>query len=340
MSSSGGSNLPKETEVSRTLEKLRKEPINTQGSQDAILAPIYTLLMSALPSEEGILHWFCDRARPVVVEASTFLLRLHAYSDNVRVDAWKTKLTGVLHGCCGCVQGYTSAKISSRDTCVNKSSSNLPTSDMMQRYFAAFSKPVLDSFFSTIDKWELRIVLAAIKGAGISSGSKKTFSDLPTPILYHILLSVPLLESSELLQVLQEHPPAFISLGWPTAVPPGLLLLLFHEKTEIRTWAQQQMVGCLPIDKDKFVNSYEVVFQSVATALTSGTLTPSLQPDANHSSHRPLGEYFTMPPSALWSGLQSFLRALPIALMGSENFTARAIRHAIIGHLHDKGPRA
>jgi ATP-dependent RNA/DNA helicase, senataxin len=213
-------------------------------------------------------------------------------------------------------------------------------SDLIQSYFAAFSKPVLDSFFSTIDKWELSIVLDAIKSAGISPGSKKTFSDLPTAVLYHILSAVPLFESSELLHLIEEHPPAFISLGWPVELPPGLLLLLFNEKREIRTWAHQQMVGCSSIDKDKFLGSYELVFQSITAALTSGARTPSLQADVNHTAHRPLRKYFTMSPSALWSGLQSFLRVLPSTLTESENSTGRAFRHAIIGHLHDKGSRA
>jgi ATP-dependent RNA/DNA helicase, senataxin len=118
MSSSSVSSLPKEAEVSRMLEGLKREPVDTQGSQDALLAPIYTLLMSAPPNEDDILHWFCDKARPVVVEASIFLLRLHAYSANIRVDSWKAKMRGVLHGCCGCVQGYANAKVSSRDTYV------------------------------------------------------------------------------------------------------------------------------------------------------------------------------------------------------------------------------
>lgn len=100
------------------------------------------------------------------------------------------------------------------------------------------------------------------------------------------------------------------------------------------------MVGCPPLDEDKFVDGYEVVFQSVAAALTSGALTPSLKSDVDHNSRRLLREYFIMPPCALWSGLQNFLRALPTTLMGSESPTARAIRHAIIGHLHDKGSRA
>lgn len=327
--------------MSRMLKDLKREPINTQGSQDALLAPIYTLLMSAPLNEDGNLHWFCEKARPVVVEASIFLLRLHAYSNNVRVEAWKTKMSGVLHACCGCVQGYMDAKVSSRDTCVVlQPILAISSSYFMPSYFAAFSKPVLDSFFSTIDKWELRIVLDAIQSTGISLGSKKNFSDLPTAVLFHILSAVPLFENLEILQLIQEHPPAFISSGWPVDVPPGLLLLLFNEKREIRTWAQQQMAGCASIDKDKFQGSYEIVFQSVTAALTSGAYTPSLQSDINHAAHRPLGEYFTMTPPALWSGLQNFLRVLPTTLMESENSTARVFRHAIIGHLHDKGSRA
>jgi SEN1 N terminal len=211
--------------------------------------------------------------------------------------------------------------------------------NLLQSYFAAFSKPALDLFFSTVDKWEVCIVLDAIKCAGVTPGSKKSFSDLPTPVLYHVLAAVPLFESPEIIHVLQEHPPAAISLGWPVAVPPGLLLLVFHEKTEIRTWAQQQLVGCSTVDRDNFLGSYETMFQAVATALT-GSLTPSPRPDSNHKPTRPLGEYFTMSPSALWSGLHSFLRALPPTLIASESRTARVFRHAIIGHLHDRGSRA
>jgi len=102
--------------VSRSLEKLRREPITTDGMQDSILGPIYSLLMNTPTGDNGTPHWFCDKARPVVVEAATFLIRLYAYSDNPRVEVWKKKLAGVLQGCCGCVQGFADAKTSSRDT--------------------------------------------------------------------------------------------------------------------------------------------------------------------------------------------------------------------------------
>lgn len=111
--------LLKEQEVSQSLEKLRREPINADGSQDAILTPIYTYLMAVVPQgEDRVLHWFCNKSRSVVVEAAAFLLRLHAYSNNPRVDSWKNKLSKVLYGCCACVQSYTEIKVTCRNTSV------------------------------------------------------------------------------------------------------------------------------------------------------------------------------------------------------------------------------
>lgn len=108
--------LPKEAEVTRSLDKLKREPITTDGMQDSILAPIYGLLMTVPPGDDGILHWFCNQAKPVVNEAAVFLLRLYAYAENPRVEVWKKKLAGVMHGCCGCVQSLNDAKTTSRDT--------------------------------------------------------------------------------------------------------------------------------------------------------------------------------------------------------------------------------
>jgi senataxin len=113
-----GKPLPNEAEVSRILDKLKRVPVNTDGAPDTILGPIYSLLIKAPSSENHALHWFCGDARPVVVEAATFLLRLHAYTNNPRVDNWKDKMANVLHGCCNCIQCYQDIKISCRDTWV------------------------------------------------------------------------------------------------------------------------------------------------------------------------------------------------------------------------------
>lgn len=109
-------NNPKDEEVARTLEKLKLEPITAEGGQDAVLGPIYNLLVHAPPGDDCVFHWFCKKARPVVTEAATFLLRLHAYSNSVMVEDWKRKMAGVLHGCCNCIQSYQEIKLTCRDT--------------------------------------------------------------------------------------------------------------------------------------------------------------------------------------------------------------------------------
>ncbi|KAF8516825.1 SEN1 N terminal-domain-containing protein [Hysterangium stoloniferum] len=318
----GGAPLPNEAEVSRILDRLKREPVNTDGAPDTVLGPVYSLLIKAPAGEDRILHWFCGSAKPVVVEAATFLLRLHAYTNNPRVDNWKDKMAGVLHGCCNCLQSYMDIKISCRET-----------------YFAAFSKPVLDEFFLIIDKWEAAVILNAVQRAGITFGSKRSVSDVPSAVFYHILISIPVFQMPEILQLLEEHPPAFHASGWPNELPPGLLLLLFHQKMEVRTWSQQQVFGCSAISEDKFTGGYETVFRALVAALSLGMdrlATPS--PLSDIISGRNLQNYLSVSTSALWSGLQTFLRILPSGFLKSENRIAHKFCHAIVGHLHDKIP--
>ncbi|GJJ15585.1 hypothetical protein Clacol_009863 [Clathrus columnatus] len=305
----------KEPEILRSLEKLKQEPINAEGSQDAILTPIYTFLMAVPPGEDRVLHWFCHKARPTVVEASTFLLRLHAYSNNSNVDAWKERLAKILHGCCACVQSYTEIKVTCRNT-----------------YFSAFSKQTLDNFFAAVDKWEVDITLDALATAGVVSGSKKSVSDSPPAVLYHILVSLHLLNDIKILTVLREHPPCIQASGWPHEVPPGLLLLLFSESSEIRTWTQQQLSRRPSLTLEQFSDSYDCVLQSVATALTSVPYTP----ETTSAVTKPMIVYFTMPISQLWSSLQGFLRWIPESVFISRRHLFKMFKSAIIGHLHDK----
>ena len=109
--------LPNEEQISRILEKLKKEPVGVGPDGEPYMLLVFKLLMSVIPGQDGILHWFCQKTRPVVIEAATFLLRLHAFkSDSVNI--WRGKLTGVLHGCCDCIEGYAEAKSCSKETYV------------------------------------------------------------------------------------------------------------------------------------------------------------------------------------------------------------------------------
>lgn len=168
--------------------------------------------------------------------------------------------------------------------------------------------------------------------AGVVSGSKRSVSDAPPAVLYHVLASVYLLGQPKILEIIREHPPCIQASGWPNEIPPGLLLLLFHDSSEIRTWTQQQLSGRHSSKLDQFDNPYELVFRSVVTALTPDPLAPDMK-------RNPLTNFLTTSTSQLWSSLQVFLRWMPDNLFSSKHPLFEMLKRSIIGHLHDKAPR-
>lgn len=119
--------LSDENTVKVQLAKLRDVPDATPS--EAILFLMFDYLIGPLPSKSTHSipshsvsdrsrkhkHWFCSRADEVVVEAATFLLRLHAYTSS-RVDLWREELSGCLRECCDCVRELLLIKLSSRHT--------------------------------------------------------------------------------------------------------------------------------------------------------------------------------------------------------------------------------
>lgn len=102
--------------VEKLLVNLRDVPVNTEGASDSFLGPIFSYLMNVTPnSSDGVLHWFCDDAGQLTIDAATFLIRLFAY-NSPRVDAWKMKFEICLGGCSNCVKGLEEVKLSSKDT--------------------------------------------------------------------------------------------------------------------------------------------------------------------------------------------------------------------------------
>jgi senataxin len=102
--------------VEKLLTSLRDVPVNTEGASDSFLGPIFAYLMKVTPDpSDGILHWFCDRAGQLTIDAATFLIRLFAY-NSPRVDVWKENFKVCLGGCCDCVKGLEAAKVSSKTT--------------------------------------------------------------------------------------------------------------------------------------------------------------------------------------------------------------------------------
>jgi senataxin len=106
-------------ELEAQLKDLHDLPVGSEGDQKTLLARPFDFLVKVEPStSDGLLHWFCDKALdPLVVEAATFLLRLHAY-NSPKVKIWRDKLAQVIRGCAGCTKSLQDLKLSSRTTCV------------------------------------------------------------------------------------------------------------------------------------------------------------------------------------------------------------------------------
>jgi senataxin len=111
-------NVDDAKQVETLLERLRKDPVGSEGSTDPIMKVVFDYLfkVSEDPSD-GAHHWFCQRANNITREAATFLIRLFAY-DSRRVDDWKARMRKVISSCCDCVRGLQEAKRTSQQTCV------------------------------------------------------------------------------------------------------------------------------------------------------------------------------------------------------------------------------
>ncbi|KDQ62427.1 hypothetical protein JAAARDRAFT_121642 [Jaapia argillacea MUCL 33604] len=322
-------------QVTSLLAKLRDEPTDTQGAPDSILAPICTYLLKVpVNPSDGLLHWYCDRTDPVVREAATFLLRLHAYNSS-RVDKWREKLALCLSGCAACVKVLQETKVSSRHT-----------------YFGAFSESIIEGFYRCVDEWECKLVTECLSKAGItpdmSPSDPGTLASAPNATFYHILSNLTILQNPLILALVRSRLPTSPFPEWPPDPPPvGLFFLLMDEKPETRRWARSQIAKAtvVPIPREKYVGAYERALEPILAAVAS--LPSSSRPGALAGPEAPsatpaattLSFPFAKDSASLWSGFAVVVRMTPHELLRPNKLSHVDLRQVIIGHLHDTGPQ-
>ena len=103
--------------IQTLLTTLRDNPVNSEQLDDGVLGEVYSYLMDIPSTPSGDLHWFCEKADIITVDAATFLLRLFAYESDL-VKIWKKKLQQCLACCPSCVGGLEMAKVDSQTTYV------------------------------------------------------------------------------------------------------------------------------------------------------------------------------------------------------------------------------
>lgn len=102
-------------DISTKLERLRDAPV-AQASNDELLS-IFRFLIQETAPNNGKVHWFCSQTQPLVLEAATFMLRLHAYNSK-NVVQWRQRLQACLGSCSPCAKRLQDIKETSRHTCV------------------------------------------------------------------------------------------------------------------------------------------------------------------------------------------------------------------------------
>jgi senataxin len=103
-----------QSDLERRLSQYAADP-ESVGITDTDALMSHCLELLAAQKTDNFGHWFCHRAPTVVIEAATFLIRLHAYA-NEHVERWKKDMIAVLHSCCDCGRGYENAKKKAKTT--------------------------------------------------------------------------------------------------------------------------------------------------------------------------------------------------------------------------------
>ncbi|TFY66727.1 hypothetical protein EVG20_g4365 [Dentipellis fragilis] len=316
--------------LKKLLNDLRDQPVDSSAATDEIISPIYNYVMKvpARPAD-GVVHWFCEYADDLTVQAATFLLRLFAYNSE-RVDLWKQKMQSMMGACCACIRGLQEAKWNSRET-----------------YMGAFEPTTIASFMEAFDEWELKMVLDSLSRSHIVPGppatpqQSRSLTDAPPAVVYHLVANIHVLRNSGIQSILQAYPPSNAISAWPSEpVPPGIFLLLLHQDQAIRQWARLHVARCrtAPMAMEKFVDTYPLVSDTMmhVVSLAGGNPTTSGGP----TTAFPVQTFaFSQEPAVLWSGFVTALRMFPTEMLKPRQGTGFNLTHFVIGHLHDTGPQ-
>jgi senataxin len=334
-------NVDDAKQIQTLLERLRKEPVGSEGSTDSILRVIFDYLFKVpADSSDDLVHWFCQRADSVTREAATFLIRLFAY-DSQRVNDWRARMKRLIFSCCDCVRGLQDAKRTSQETCVYLCIYKVPPSlTRGLRYLAVFPLKTRQTFIRSFDSWETTILLDGLAACGISpdgitSPASPTLLDAPPALVYLALSNLVVLQDSRVPLIFAKYTPTSEFLSWPSdPPPPGLFYLLFHESPPVRRWAERQMTRCQhkPMPTDQFVDPYLTAFSAVVDAFAMGKPTTNITTCSTFP--------FTLDTTSIWSAFAFLLHLLPSEYLRPGGRSRIDLNHIVAAHLHDTGPRA
>lgn len=159
-----------------------------------------------------------------------------------------------------------------------------------------------------------------------TSNSSSTLNDIPPAVLCHVFTNLDVFLNPEILKVVRSKIPASSSIMLPVdPYPPGLLLLVFDQDQNSRTWARSHLRVASQLAKDQLAGHYLKVLES-AVAVLSDRL-PSLSFP------------FSKDQIILWSGFGLMLRSIPNEYYATAHGRQIEFNRIVLGHVHDNGPR-
>lgn len=199
---------------------------------------------------------------------------------------------------------------------------------------------MLKEFYKSFATWELETILEYCKKAHVSpdihtNTDNKSLADVPPSIVLLMLSNLHHLRDPRVISIIRSYSPDKPITNWPLDSPPaGLFLLLMDEKSEVRTWAYQQIAlyKTTPLPAEQFLSTYSEVLEAATSTITSLSPGQMLEPWS-------AGFAFPNDPAVIWPGYCTMLRFAPVKWMRPSPSFKIDLRKVVIAHLSDTGNR-
>lgn len=203
------------------------------------------------------------------------------------------------------------------------------------RYFGAYVDEILTQFYKEMEAWELGIVLEDLKNAGLwgdsAESNQRTLADAGSAIVYRMVYNWTIFKDATIQAIIKDRPPSGLLQDWPKdPLPPGMLVLLMHDKAQVRRWAEAHASQCtvVPMSSDDYTGVYLDAVETIGRHLTDQSLNADLS------------STFATNPSDLWSGFRITLRHIPLDALSSPSRQYSDFRGIVTRHLYDTGARS
>lgn len=199
----------------------------------------------------------------------------------------------------------------------------------------------MDAFFAEFNKWELREIWNDLERSNQSDAvpgiGQPRSVDIPLGTRYRLVTNWTIFQDPRILSFLQKSVLTVASeslADYP--VPPGILILLFADNTQLRTWADAQASMSAMISLELFKGAYTEATEVILRVMNTSHAAMQAIPSAGSSI---MDHLKFAPLPILWSAFNRFLRLIPLEWLRYTTGLPLSLRRTVLEHLRDEGPR-